>query len=663
MKHLLGIGLLVVVVLATACSSKKSLKDTPYAQYPAYTGTDLGLTYRAAASVFKVWSPVSDKMDLIFYAQALGGEPTQMVSMQERDGVWQAEVPGDLKGQYYAFRATIDGKEMAQVPDPYAKAVGTNGLRAQVIDLAETNPEGWADDKAPALAAKTDVVLYELQVRDLSSHPQSGIQHARKFLAFTETGTTGPDSVPTGIDHIRQLGVTHVHLLPAFDFYSLDESQPESPKYNWGYDPQNYNAPEGSFATQTDDARVRIREFKQMVQSLHRNGLRVVMDVVYNHTGRTMESNFNQLVPYYYYRQNKEGGFSDGSWCGNETASERAMVRKFMIESLVYWAREYHIDGFRFDLMGNHDIETMNLISQELHKINPSIFLYGEGWGGDSNTMADSLRAIKVNAARIDNVAMFSDDMRDGIKGHVFEDKKPGFVSGLEGQEESIKFGVVASVQHPQIDYSKVFYAKAPWAAQPHQTINYCEAHDNHTLWDKLGNSRPDATEAEKIAMHKLANTIVLTSQGVPFLHAGSEFLRTKGGNHNSYESPDSVNWLDWNRRAQYAPVVDYYRQLIALRRAHPAFRMPTAQMIAERLRFVKAEKGLVAFVLADNANGDTWKNILVAYNGTAAAQSLDLPEGSWDTVLDNGQFVTTTSSRTKTCSVAPYSAVVLKQE
>lgn len=640
--------------------SQFDIKD--YANYPSYNGKDLGLTYTPEQSIFKVWSPVASKMRLLVYNKDIGGTPASTHSMSMEHGVWQTTIKSDLKGKYYSFQAYIDTAWSKEVPDPYVKAVGTNGLRGQVVDMKETNPEGWENDESPELKSKTDAILYELHIRDFSISPNSGMKNKGKYLAFAETGTTVSKGIATGIDHIKDLGVTHVHLLPTFDFYSVNEAKLNEPQFNWGYDPQNYNVPEGSFSTDPSNGTLRIKEFKTMVKALHDNGLRVVMDVVYNHTGKTSESNFSQLVPHYYYRQNEEGGYSNGSWCGNETASERAMVRKFFVESLVYWSKEYHIDGFRFDLMGNHDIETMNLISKELHAIDSTVFIYGEGWGGDPKTMADSLRAIKVNASQLDRIAVFSDDMRDGIKGHVFEEKKNGYVSGLPNQEESIKFGVVASTLHEQVDYSKVFYARAPFANEPHQTINYCSAHDNHTLWDKLEVSMPDASEEDRIRMHKLANTIVLTSQGVPFLHAGVEFLRTKHHEHNSYKSPDSINQLNWSFKEKNMQVYTYYQQLISLRKAHSAFRMPTTTMIQKHLSFLNGEEGVVVFQLSENANGDAWKNILVVYNGANSNKKIELPEGKWNFAVMDGEFVEAERVEGKV-EIKKYTAHILYQE
>ncbi|MEQ1678268.1 MAG: type I pullulanase, partial [Chitinophagaceae bacterium] len=548
-----------------------------------------------------------------------------------------------------------------EVPDPYAKATGVNGERAMIVDLVKTNPDGWTKDKSPLFKNKTDAIIYELHIRDASISSTSGIKNKGKFLGLTETGTKNAAGFSTGLDHIKELGVTHVHLLPCYDFNSIDEAKPDA-KYNWGYDPLNYNVPEGSYSTDPYDGVTRINEFKQLVQTFHANGLRVVMDVVYNHTALTETSNFNQLVPGYYYRQTKDGVFSNASACGNETASERPMFRKFMLESMLYWVKEYHIDGFRVDLMGIHDIETMNLISKELHKIKPDILLYGEGWTAGSSPLPDSLRAIKVNAKKLDRIAVFSDDLRDGIKGSVFDHKDKGFVSGKPGMEESIKFGIVASCKHPQVDYSKVNYSKAPYSAQPFQTISYCECHDNHVLWDKLGISAKDATEEERVNMHKLALSIVLTSQGISFLHAGTEFLRSKKGVENSFESPDSINAIDWNLKSKNKEVVDYVKALIDIRKKHPAFRMTTARQMTDNIHFLKdMPESVIAYTINGKALKDSWEKILVIFSGTAA-EGVTLPLGKWKAAVDNNHITQNKSSEISSFDVKTSSCSILYQ-
>lgn len=628
--------LTIIAISMWTCQSGPKVYNS-YLEYPVYEGQDLGLSYSAEKSIFKLWSPAAEEVRLKLYDVALGGMAIGEENLAlGADGVWETTLAGDQKGKYYAFQVKTGGEWGDEVPDPDVKAVGTNGRRGMIVDMTATNPEGWEQDQRPPLAGFNDIIIYELHVRDLSMDSNSGIENKGKFLGLAELGTKTADGLSTGLDHIKELGVTHIHLLPSYDFMSVDETKLEENKFNWGYDPQNYNTPEGSYSTDPADGAVRVREFKQLVKTLHDNGLRVILDVVYNHTGATETSNFNQLVPGYYYRQDEAGGFSNASACGNETASDRPMMRKFMIESVKHWAEEYHLDGFRFDLMGIHDIETMNAITSALDEIDPTIFVYGEGWTAGASPLADEQKAIKANTMKLDRVAAFSDDIRDGIKGHVFTHDAKAFVSGLAGLEESVKFGVVASTQHPQVDYDSVNYSKAPWAKSPLQTVTYVSCHDNHTLWDRLAISCPEENEAERIKMHKLAGAIVLTSQGVSFLHAGVEMMRTKGGEENSYESPDEVNQIDWARKGQYPDVLTYYQGLIQLRKQHPAFRMTSTEMVQKHLQFLPIEQdNLIAYTISGNANGDDWKDILVIYNGNAAYQTVNIPEGSWKIVLD----------------------------
>lgn len=643
MKSIFLALLLCAAVIFVFYSFTKAAKKeyASFADYPVYEGKDLGLTYGEKKSTFKLWSPSAEAVQLHFYKESLGGQPIATKKMRHgKNGVWQLTIKENLKGQYYTFQAKIDGKWLSEVPDPYAKAVGTNGKRAMVVDLKTTNPEGWASDRRPPLKNFNDIILYELHVRDLSTHENSGIQHKGKFLGLTEKGTKSPEGEATGLDHLVDLGVTHIHLLPSFDYLSVDETKLDQPQFNWGYDPQNYNVPEGSYSTNPADGAVRIREFKQMVKTLHDNGLRVIMDVVYNHTGATEESNFNQLVPGYYYRQNADGSLSNASACGNEVASDRAMVRKFILESVKYWVEEYHVDGFRFDLMGIHDIETMNEISAALHKIDPTIFIYGEGWTAGSSPLPEAQQALKKNTHKLVQIAAFSDDIRDGLKGSVFNHTERGFVSGADNRDEDVKFGIVASVQHPQIQYNLVNYSKAPWALEPFQTITYVSCHDNHTLYDRLKISNPDATEAELIQMHKLAGAMVLTSQGVSFLHAGVELLRTKNGDENSYNKPDEINQFDWSRKSQYKAVYNWYKSLIQLRKNHPAFRMTSAEQIRQNLTFLDVpEKNLIAYTINGSAVGDSWKTIAVLLNGTATAKEFTIPTGNWKVAVDGEQI------------------------
>ncbi len=580
---------------------------------------------------------MASEVKLRLYAAGNGGEAISTENMvKSSNGTWELVIKKNLESTYYTFQVLQDGKWLLECPDIYARAVGVNGMRGMVVNLPSTNPVNWGNDKKPELKNFTDIIIYELHIRDISMDPNSGIKNKGKFLGLAETGTKSPDGESTGLDHIKELGVTHVHLLPSFDFNSVDETKPLANQYNWGYDPQNYNVPEGSYSTNPYDGNVRIKEFKKMVQTLHKNGLRVILDVVYNHTSDINHSNFSQFAPGYFYRHNPDGTYSNATGCGNEVASERAMVRKFMIESVVYWAKEYHLDGFRFDLMGVHDIETMNQISAALHKVDPTIFIYGEGWAAGNSPMPETLRAVKKNMAKLNEVAAFSDDIRDGIKGGWGDLKEKGFVSGGAGKAESVKFGIVASTPNQQIDYSKVNYSNIPWAAQPFQTITYVSCHDDNTLFDRLKISNPTASEADLIKMDKLANAIVLTSQGVSFLHSGAELLRTKQGIANSYNSPDSINQIDWNRKTKYEAVFEYYKGLVALRKHHPAFRMPSTEMIQSNLKFLETgEQGLITYQISNNANGDRWKNILVILNGNTTERAVKIPAGNWTLVAD----------------------------
>ena len=577
---------LLVLILLVATASYGTAQNLS-GSYPVYNGKDLGLTYSPKAATFKIWAPTATAATLNLYKSDMGGNAVRSINMNKgENGVWQITVPENLKNSYYTFQVNINNTWSEEVVDPYAKACGTNGLRAQVIDLKETNPVGWAQDKSPNFSSankQTDAIIYELHVRDASIHASSGIKNKGKFLGLAEVGTKNSAGQSTGLSHIKELGVTHVHLLPFYDYNSVDETK-SAVQYNWGYDPVNYNIPEGSYSTNPADGKVRIKELKELIKTMHSNGLRIIMDVVYNHTALTKNSNFNILVPDYYYRKRADGSFSDASSCGNETASDHAMFQKFMIESVVYWVKEYHIDGFRFDLMGIHDIETMNLISDTLHKIKPSIVLYGEGWTSSSSPLPDDKRALKKNAAKLNGIAVFSDDMRDGIKGSVFNINVRGFATGQIENSESVKFGIVAAGKHPQINYSKVNYSKEPYTAGPAGLINYADCHDNNILWDKIELSFKDASVEDRTKMHELAYAIVLTAQGASFLHAGTEFLRTKNGVENSFDKGDVVNGINWDLKTQNNASYQFIKSLIQIRRAHPAFRMQTAKEIATNL-------------------------------------------------------------------------------
>lgn len=638
-KQLLPVSLYLSLLLS--CNTPKEYES--FDEYPDYEGENLELVYTPSQSVFTLWSPAAAEVKLNLYKEGTGGEPVKQLSMKPAEnGTWNVTVDEDLKGQYYTFQVCIGDRWLDETPGIWAKAVGVNGNRGAVIDWSTTNPTGWEQDKAPELNNFTDIVIYEMHHRDFSVAANSGISNKGKFLALTENGTTAPEGVSTGIDHLKQLGITHLHILPSFDYASVDESRPQEGTYNWGYDPKNYNVPEGSYSTNPTDPAVRVCEFKEMVQSLHQNGIRVILDVVYNHTYTGDGSNFSLTAPGYFYRHNPDGSYSNASACGNETASERAMVRRYIVESVKYWAKEYHIDGFRFDLMGIHDIETMNAVKASLAEVDPSIFVYGEGWAAGDSPLPVEKRAIKVNAPELKEVAVFSDDFRDALKGSVFDAKQAGFASGKPaGNEASVKFGIVGAIQHPQIDYAKILYCKAPYANNPTQVINYVSCHDDLCLVDKLKLSAPaNARADELIRFNKLAQTIIFTSQGVPFMRAGEELLHDKKGVHNSFESPDSINAIDWSLKASNKEVFDYYKDLIALRKAHPAFRIPTAEGVTRSLHFLEIKQpGVIAYTLGEHANGDSWKNILVVFNGSQKASAVVLPEGKWTVVCKDGKI------------------------
>ena len=660
---------LVIIGVAAAtvvsCAPAKN-EYTSFELYPVRSGSLTEMEYAPEATQFTLWAPTADEVRLMLYEAGEGGHAYETVSMERaEEGTWKTKVEKDLKGKFYTFNVKIDGKWQGDTPGINAKAVGVNGKRAAIIDLRETDPEGWAEDKRPPLASPADIIIYEVHHCDFSVHPSSGIEHKGKFLAMTETGTKNPGGMATGIDHLKELGVTHVHILPSYDYASVDETRLDENKYNWGYDPLNYNVPEGSYSTDPYRPEVRIREFKQMVQALHKAGIRVVLDVVYNHTFNTAESNFERTVPGYFYRQKPDGTLADGSACGNETASNRPMMRKYMIESVLYWINEYHIDGFRFDLMGIHDIETMNEIRKAASAVDPTIFIYGEGWAASAPQMPEDSLAMKANTYKMPGIAAFSDEMRDALRGPFNNNEQGAFLAGLPGGEESIKFGIAGAVKHPQINNDSVNYSKAPWAGQPTQMISYVSCHDDMCLVDRLKASVPGITPEELVRLDKLAQTAVFTSQGVPFIYAGEEVMRDKKGVHNSYQSPDSINAIDWDRKTLNADAFAYYKGLIQLRRNHPAFRLGDAELVRKHLEFLPVEgTNLVAYRLKDHAGGDTWKDIIVVLNARREVASLSVPEGKYTVVCQNG-LVNEKGLATiygPSLKVAPQSAMIIYQ-
>ena len=619
--------------------------------------------YTPQKTTFRLFAPRKAKVSVLYSKDAQnsnGGEWVTVKMKPGADGIYCAVVEKDLKN--HAYRFSVNGQLSVGV---FAKAVSVNGETGKVVDLSETNPAGWETDRRPVVKSPADLIIYEMHHRDFSVDASSGLVNKGKFLALTE---------PKAIRHLKELGVNAIHILPSYDYGSVDETRLEDNKYNWGYDPVNYNVPEGGYSTDPYNPLCRIREFKQMVQALHQAGIRVILDVVYNHTYDIDHSNFQKTYPDYYYRKNADGTYSNGSGCGNETASEQPMMRRFMIESVKYWINEYHIDGFRFDLMGCHDIETMNAIRKAVDEIDPTIFIYGEGWSAGQCAYPQEKLGVKANTALMPRIAAFSDEIRDGLRGPFSDDTKGAFLAGLQGEEESIKFGIAGCIDHPQVDMQKVNYSKKAWATEPTQMISYVSCHDDMCLVDRLKASIPGITTDEIIRLDLLAQTAVFTSQGVPFMLSGEEMLRDKKGVHNSFESPDSINHLDWDNLKKYPQVFQYYKNLIQLRKDHPAFRLGSADLVRKHLEFLdvanysspvgEAGEGspLIAFRLKDYAGGDNWKDIYVFLNANRETVKVSLPYGSYETVCDDGR-ISETGIRHFTgdqVTIAPQSALIL---
>ena len=639
-----------------------------FSTYPTYDGDDLELAIDRNGYHFCLWSPMADSARVNIYKHGQGRNliTTFLLDKDEATGTWRATSTDNLMNRFYTFQIKIGDRWLDETPGVWAKAVGVNGKRAAIIDFAKTNPEGWGDDRGPQVQSITDAVIYEMHHRDFSMHHNSGTVNKGKFVAMLEEGTLSLNDQPTGIDHLKELGITHVHILPSFDYMSVDETQLPSNIYNWGYDPINYNVPDGSYSTNPADPYCRIREMKEMIMALHEAGIGVIMDVVYNHTGITEGSNFELTAPGYYYRQRPDGTYSDASACGNETASDRPQMRNFIVNSVKYWVREYHIDGFRFDLMAIHDTVTMNQAAAAIKEINPSAFIYGEGWMAGSSPLPVEQQALKVNVAKMTGIAVFSDDIRDAVKGHYSNEGDRGFASGKPGNEETVKIGIVASTAHPQVDYSKGNNAKAPYATSPQQIINYVSCHDDLCLTDKLDISMQGSTEDERINTAKLAQTIVFTSQGTPFMFAGEEIFRSKQRVHNSFRSPDSINAIDWNQKEKYRDLFDYYRNLIAMRKAHPAFRLRTADEVARHIKFDETKSdNLISYSITGNAGGDTWKEIKLVFNGANEAQTVNIKKDNWTIVAQDGRIDMNGLGTTHGGSITlpPHTALILATE
>lgn len=659
--------LFMSVITLLGCTSGHQNGYVDYEDYPVYTGPWNEMTYTPAETRFSLWAPTASEVRVMLYDNGSEGSMYRMIHMEPaEDGMWNARVTEDLKGKFYAFNVKINEVWQGDTPGLMARAVGVNGNRAAILDLRTTDPKGWESDRRPPLKHFSDIIIYEMHHRDFSIDTVAGIRHRGKYLALTEDSTHTYWGDKTGISHLKELGITHVHLLPSFDFSSVDESKPDKPQYNWGYDPKNYQVPEGSYATDPFTPDVRIREFKQMVMALHQAGIRVIMDVVFNHTAQTQGSNFERTVPGYFYRHDENGNFADGSGCGNETASERPMMRRFMIETVCYWAREYHIDGFRFDLMGLHDIETMNRIRKALTQIDPTIFIYGEGWSAKEPQLPRKQLAMKVNTSHMPGIAVFSDEFRDSLRGTCRDESKGAFIVGRFGYEGGVRFGLAGAIRHPQLTSNAGKRYVRPWAQQPAQMISYVSCHDDLCITDRLKKTLPGASVQELSALIKLTETAVFTSQGVPCLFAGDEIMRDKHGVSNSYNSPDSINAIDWRLKYTHRDVFDYIKGLIALRKAHPAFRLGDADLVRKHLEFLHVPAtNVVAFRLKGRPNGDPWLNTIVILNARTDPATVNIPAGKYwiaardgriDLVLGLGNLVGNQAV------VSPRSALIIHQ-
>ena len=613
----------MAAALMVSCASGGALNvpDTTYEE----------CVYLGDRTEFAVWAPTAESAQLRLYRSASDEAAFKIVNMKlsKKEGLWKATVKEDMKGVFYTFQIQQNGQWLPETAGISAKAVGVNGWRGAVVDWAETNPEGWAEDKSPEIKP-SDIIVYEMHHRDFSIHQTSGVTNKGKYLALTEEGTKNPDGLATGIDHLKEIGVTYVQLLPSTDFITVDETNLDTPQYNWGYDPFNYNAVEGSYSTDPYNPVTRIKEFKQMIQALHKAGFRVILDVVYNHTTDASKTGFERTMPGYFYRMRPDGTYFDGSGCGNETASEQEMFRKYMIESLEWWMKEYHIDGFRFDLMAIHDIDTMNEISQRLHAIDPDVVIYGEGWAAQSPAYPAEQIALKVNTHMLDKVGAFSDNIRDAVRGPL-GCENAGFMDGVAGNKENIEFGIAGGVEHPQVSVER-------WTNNPLQHVSYVSCHDDHCLRDRLEEATK-ASEKERLAMVKLAQTAVYTSQGIPFIFTGEELYRHKQGVKNSYCSPDSINAIDWTYKTKYKDLVDYYAELAAIRHAHPGFCLGDAALVREKLEFIEVDDPCVVAFRINGLEGiDSAKSLTVLLNGSKKPVAVNIPEGQYVVLAQNGQ-------------------------
>ena len=644
---------IVAAIASVACTTEQPSEQSDNTP----TTPICEMKYSPEATLFELWSPDAERVVLRLYK---GDDVVSKQEMQRAErGLWRATAEGDNKGLYYTFQVTIDGKELSETAGIFARALDVNGNRGAIIDMRDTDPEGWSEDKTLEIAPE-DIVIYEMHYRDMTAHASAGSSYPGKYIGMAQRGTRSPEGLATGIDHLVELGVTHVHLLPTADFGSIDESQ-HSEQYNWGYEPKNYNTPEGTYSTDPATPEVRIREFKSLVKAMHDAGLAVVLDVVYNHTTNTANCGFELTVPGYFYRMREDGTFADGSGCGNETASERPMMRKYMVESLEYWVKEYHIDGFRFDLMAIHDIETMNLIRSRLEEINPNILLYGEGWAAQAPLYDESKLAFKRYTHLMPGIGAFSDDIRNALRG-TLDLSQGGFIHGVAGNKEALKFGIVGGIIHPEVNHSE-----AAWCQSPRQHISYVTCHDDHNLRDRLEHLSPNAPESELIQMVRLAQMGVFTSQGIPFIFCGEEMYRSKLGEKNTYNLPDKYNAIDWSLKSQYADLVAFHKGLIAMRKAHPAFSLGEAVAVRNHLRFIDSDnEAAVGFVLYDLKGIDSAESIVVLMNGSREAVEFDIPKATYKWIYDGENISSRGIGRLDASSgkivVAPISGIILAQ-
>jgi pullulanase len=607
------------------------LYDSPeFAAKYTYTGNDLGVTYTKASTKLRVWAPTAKAVNVVTYKEADAPYTSGVLTKMKYDtkGTWVATLKGDQNGTVFNYRVTVNNT-INEAVDPYVRATTINGARGVIVDLDTTDPKGWNSSKPKFSGKPTDAVIYELHVRDLSMDPSSGIpaKNKGKFLALTDLNTSN-NGQKTGVAAIKDLGVTHVELLPIFDFATVNENLPT---FNWGYDPQNYNVPEGSYSSDPKKPTARITELKSAIMSLHKAGLRVDMDVVYNHVSNANTFSQNLIVPGYFFRRDDNGNLTNGSGCGNDVASERPMVRKFIVDSVKYWTTEYNLDGFRFDLMGLMDIQTINEITSALKKIDPSILVIGEGW--NMGTLPADKKANQLNISKLPGVAHFNDQIRDGIKGSVFDASDTGFATGKFTAKMNVLAGIVGNT-----DYSTDIMTKWTTTA-PGQSVNYVESHDNMTLVDKITSSVKDAKPGDVAQLSQLAGSIPLLAQGMPFLQAGQEFLRSKSGDSNSYKSSDLVNSLKWSTQSANASTVKFYKGLIALRKAHPAFRMETTELVRKNLKFLPSPEGTIAYSLNGSAVKDSAAILVVVHNANTTPQSITLPKsGSWSVLVESGR-------------------------